>query len=107
MTHCLTLTAVGLYQGMNLMFRFISHIVVPVGVVSVCVLVSVANAPISPNFPNPTGATIDGRAARNRLRERRDGEVERSHKYNQRLNSLYPRLHGVLSQTPPLRDWSP
>src|ERR1700678_2774184 len=56
MTHCLALTAVGLYQRRILMFRFIAHFVVPVGVVSAFILASVANAQISPNLPNPTGA---------------------------------------------------
>jgi len=39
-----------------LMFRSIARVVVPVGVVSVSVLASMANAQISPNLPNPTGA---------------------------------------------------
>ncbi len=38
------------------MFRSIARVVVPVGVVSVSVLASLANAQISPNLPNPTGA---------------------------------------------------
>jgi uncharacterized damage-inducible protein DinB len=38
------------------MFRFITRVVIPVGVVSVFVLASVANAQISPDLPNPTGA---------------------------------------------------
>jgi uncharacterized damage-inducible protein DinB len=38
------------------MFRFIARVVIPVGVVSVFVLASVANAQISPDLPNPTGA---------------------------------------------------
>ena len=38
------------------MFRFIARVVVPVGVISVSVLTSVANAQISPDLPNPTGA---------------------------------------------------
>jgi uncharacterized damage-inducible protein DinB len=38
------------------MFRFIARVVVPVGVLSVSVLTSLANAQISPNLPNPTGA---------------------------------------------------
>lgn len=35
------------------MFRFIARVVVPVGVVSVSVLASLANAQISPDFPKP------------------------------------------------------
>ena len=38
------------------MFRFIARVVVPVGMVSVFVLASVANGQISPDLPNPTGA---------------------------------------------------
>jgi uncharacterized damage-inducible protein DinB len=38
------------------MFRYIARVVIPVVVVSVSVLASVANAQISPDFPNPTGA---------------------------------------------------
>ena len=38
------------------MFRFIARVVVPVGVISVSFLTFVANAQISPDFPNPTGA---------------------------------------------------
>ena len=38
------------------MFRFIARVVVPVGMVSVFFLASVANAQISPDLPNPTGA---------------------------------------------------
>ena len=38
------------------MFRSITRVLVPVGVISVSVLASVANAQISPNLPNPTGA---------------------------------------------------
>ena len=38
------------------MFRFIARVVIPVAVVSVFVLASVANAQISPDLPNPTGA---------------------------------------------------
>jgi len=38
------------------MFRFITQVVVPVGMVSVSVLASLANAQISPSLPNPTGA---------------------------------------------------
>jgi uncharacterized damage-inducible protein DinB len=38
------------------MFRPIARIMVPVGMVSVSVLASVANAQISPNLPNPTTA---------------------------------------------------
>ena len=38
------------------MFRFIARVVVPVGMLSVFVLASVANAQIPPDFPNPTGA---------------------------------------------------
>ena len=38
------------------MFRFIARVVVPVCMVSVFVLASVANAQISPDLPNPTGA---------------------------------------------------
>jgi uncharacterized damage-inducible protein DinB len=38
------------------MFRSIARLVVPVGLLSVSVLASVANAQISPNLPNPTGA---------------------------------------------------
>ena len=35
------------------MFRSIARVVVPVGMVSVCVLTSLANAQISPDFPHP------------------------------------------------------
>jgi len=38
------------------MFRSIAHVVVPVGMVSVSVLASLANAQISPNLPNPIAA---------------------------------------------------
>ena len=38
------------------MFRFIARVVIPVGVVFVFVLASVAHAQISPDLPNPTGA---------------------------------------------------
>ncbi len=38
------------------MFRSIARVVVPVGMVFVSVLASLANAQISPNLPNPTGA---------------------------------------------------
>ncbi len=38
------------------MFRSIARVVVPVGMVSVSVLASFANAQISPNLPNPIGA---------------------------------------------------
>src|SRR5579863_6761050 len=38
------------------MFRSITRVVVPVGMVSVSVLASFANAQISPNFPNPIAA---------------------------------------------------
>jgi uncharacterized damage-inducible protein DinB len=38
------------------MFRFIARFVVPVGIVSVSVLVPLANAQISPDFPNPPAA---------------------------------------------------
>ena len=38
------------------MFRFIARVVIPVGVASIFVLASVANAQISPDLPNPTGA---------------------------------------------------
>ena len=38
------------------MFRFIARVVISVGVVSVFVLASVANAQVSPDLPNPTGA---------------------------------------------------
>jgi hypothetical protein len=38
------------------MFRSIARAVVPVGMVFVSVLASLANAQISPNLPNPTGA---------------------------------------------------
>ena len=37
------------------MFRFMARVVIPVGIVSVFVLASVADAQISPDFPNPTG----------------------------------------------------
>ena len=40
------------------MFRFIARVVIPVGIVSVFVLASVADAQISPDFPNPTGCRI-------------------------------------------------
>jgi uncharacterized damage-inducible protein DinB len=39
-----------------LMFRSIARVVVPVGLVSVSVLASLANAQISPNLPNPITA---------------------------------------------------
>jgi hypothetical protein len=42
--------------GGFLMFRSIAHVVVPVGMVSVSVLASLANAQISPNLPNPIAA---------------------------------------------------
>src|SRR5271170_6465135 len=38
------------------MFRSIARVVVPVGMVSVSILASLANAQISPNFPNPIAA---------------------------------------------------
>jgi uncharacterized damage-inducible protein DinB len=38
------------------MLRFIARVVVPVGLVSVSVLASLANAQISPNLPNPIAA---------------------------------------------------
>ena len=38
------------------MFRSIARVAVPVGMVSVCVLASLANAQISPNLPNPITA---------------------------------------------------
>ena len=38
------------------MFRSIARVVVPVGMVSVSVLASLANAQISPNLPNPIAA---------------------------------------------------
>ena len=38
------------------MFRSIARVVIPVGIVSVFVLASVANAQVSPDLPNPTGA---------------------------------------------------
>ena len=38
------------------MFRFIARVLVPVGVLSVSVLTSLANAQISPDLPNPIGA---------------------------------------------------
>jgi len=38
------------------MFRSIARVAVPVGIVSVSVLASLANAQISPNLPNPTTA---------------------------------------------------
>lgn len=38
------------------MFRCIARVVVPIGVVSVSVLASLANAQISPDFPNPPTA---------------------------------------------------
>jgi hypothetical protein len=38
------------------MFRSIARAVVSVAVVSVCVLASLANAQISPDFPNPIAA---------------------------------------------------
>jgi hypothetical protein len=38
------------------MFRFIARVLLVVGVASVSVLAPLANAQISPNFPNPTGA---------------------------------------------------
>ena len=38
------------------MFRSIARVVVPVGMVSVSVLASLANAQISPDLPNPTAA---------------------------------------------------
>jgi len=39
-----------------LMFRSMARVVVPVGLVSVSMLTSLANAQISPNFPNPIAA---------------------------------------------------
>src|SRR5271155_4093370 len=39
-----------------LMFRSVARVVVPVGMVSVSVLASLANAQVSPNLPNPTTA---------------------------------------------------
>jgi uncharacterized damage-inducible protein DinB len=39
------------------MFRSIARVVVPVGIVSVFVLASLANAQISPNLPNPIAAS--------------------------------------------------
>jgi uncharacterized damage-inducible protein DinB len=39
------------------MFRFIARVVVPVGVVSVSVFASLANAQVSPNMPNPIMAS--------------------------------------------------
>ena len=48
---------VGIWRIVHaLMFRSIARVVVPVGVASVFVLASAANAQISPNLPNPTGA---------------------------------------------------
>lgn len=38
------------------MFRFIARVVIPVGMVSVSILASLANAQISPNLPNPIAA---------------------------------------------------
>ena len=38
------------------MFRSIARVVVPVGLVSVSALASLANAQISPNLPNPIAA---------------------------------------------------
>ena len=38
------------------MFRSMARVVVPIGMVSLFVLASVAHAQISPDFPNPTGA---------------------------------------------------
>jgi uncharacterized damage-inducible protein DinB len=38
------------------MFRSMVRIAVPVGVVSVCILASLANAQVSPSLPNPTAA---------------------------------------------------
>jgi uncharacterized damage-inducible protein DinB len=40
----------------TVMFRSIARVVVPVGMVSVSVLASLANAQISPNLPNPIAA---------------------------------------------------
>src|ERR1700689_1747809 len=42
--------------GGFLMFRSIARVVVPVGMVSVSVLASLANAQVSPSLRNPTGA---------------------------------------------------
>jgi uncharacterized damage-inducible protein DinB len=57
MTRCLALTAFCLYQRRILMFRFIARVVLPVGVVSVSVFASLANAQVSPNMPNPIMAS--------------------------------------------------
>jgi uncharacterized damage-inducible protein DinB len=50
-------TRVGTWRiVLALMFRSIARVVVPVGMVSVSLLTSLASAQISPNLPNPTGA---------------------------------------------------
>ncbi len=54
---CCTRTRVGTWRiFLALIFRSIARVVVPVGMVSVSVLASLASAQISPNLPNPIAA---------------------------------------------------